>query len=118
MRIEILEDRGIHLQGDVIDTSYPHARQWVESGLARYVDGAPPRPSVNVSATQQGNLDDLTVPQLKKIAKGLEIEGYANMNKDPLIDAIFSAQYQEAAEQPEEESYLEDEEITETRGSQ
>ena len=38
MKIVILEDRGIYKKGQEVDLTYPHARQWVISGFAEYVD--------------------------------------------------------------------------------
>lgn len=39
-------------------------------------------------------LEDLTVKELKDEAKAKEIEGYTNMNKEQLMDAIKSVQIQ------------------------
>lgn len=35
-------------------------------------------------------LDDMTVPELKEIAKNEDIEGYNNMKKEELIEALKS----------------------------
>lgn len=44
------------------------------------------------------DLADMTVQQLKEIAKGLGIQGYSNLRREDLLVAIEAAQAQEGGE--------------------
>lgn len=46
------------------------------------------KPAAAGNGTEETNLEELTVAELKEIANQLEVEGYTSLNKGELVEAI------------------------------
>lgn len=77
-----LQGPGVVGVGEPFTTNASHGRELIRKGYGVPWDGA---------EDQSGSLADLHVPELKDMAKALDIEGYANMRKEDLITSIEAA---------------------------
>lgn len=64
------------------------AEALIMGGLAVLAGAVPVDEPVDEQDGQEFELEDLSVADLKGIAKDMEIKGYGSMKKDDLIDAI------------------------------
>lgn len=74
MKIVILEDRGIYKEGDIVNSPYRHALQWVMSGYAEYADGREaPKPKKEEPEEEVSQYEELKVSQLDALLISREL---------------------------------------------
>ena len=89
-------------QGETFTTSDNKAQEYMRLQLAEPMNGETPKEikkqvepiRSDLKTYSEAELKDKTIPDLKKIAKELGVNGYSGMNKTDLIKAILQVQEQ------------------------
>jgi Rho termination factor, N-terminal domain len=93
-------------QGTVFEASQAHAHEYISLGLAEeYHETEAPKtiegersqvtdPTIETAQTDytEGELQEMTVLQLRGVAKNIGVTGYSNLSKSELIFAILAQQ--------------------------